>query len=122
MIRTRALSVAGLVFLAATLTFAHHAEPLYDMKNPTTVKGAVSRVEWGNPHVYLYVTVKNDKGEKEAWSIELTSPNTLKRYGWTNTTVKPGDSVTCTGGRAKSGAKTLRSSMVELADGKKLKS
>ena len=122
MIMTRTLRVAGIVCLAATFTFAHHAEPLYDMKNPTTVKGVVSRVEWANPHVYLYLNVKNDKGETEAWSIELTSPNTLKRYGWTSTTVKAGDSITCTGGRAKSGAKTLRSATVELPDGKKLKS
>jgi len=117
-----ALWVAGLWLLAAGPALPHHAETLYDMKTPTTVKGVVSRVEWSNPHAYLTLNVTNDKGGSEEWSIELNSPNSLKRYGWTSTTVKPGDQITCTGGRAKTGAKTMRGLTVELEDGKRLKS
>jgi hypothetical protein len=118
MSRRVVLPIAGIVLLAAQAMVAHHAEPLYDMKNPTTVKGVVSRVEWGNPHVYLHLTVN----PTEEWVIELTSPNALRRYGWTQETVKPGDMVTCTGGRAKTGARALRAATVETASGKKLKS
>lgn len=114
--------VASLLLLAAMPVRAHHAEPLYDMKNPSTLKGNVGKVEWGNPHVYLYLIVKNDRGEEEAWILELTSPNSLKRYGWTSTTVKPGDEISCTGGRAKTRARAMRCATVNLPEGRKLKS
>jgi hypothetical protein len=92
------------------------------MQNPTTVKGTVTRVEWSNPHAYLFINVINDKGEIEEWTVELNSPNLLKRKGWTSTTVKPGAEITCTGGRAKTGARSMRSTIVELANGQQLRS
>lgn len=115
-----------LLFLTTTVAtgpaLAHHAEPLYDMKHPVTITGVVSRVEWSNPHVYLYLNVNSERGATEEWSIELTAPHSLQHYGWTNTTVRPGDRVTCTGGRSKSGARALRGAMVQLPDGRRLKS
>jgi hypothetical protein len=108
--------------LIAGLALAHHSEPLYDMKHPVTITGVVSRVEWSNPHVYLYLNVNSEKGATEEWSIELSAPHSLQHYGWTTTAVKPGDRVTCTGGRSKSGARALRGALVELPDGRKLKS
>lgn len=118
---TSALFIVSLSMVTAVPAFTHHAEPLYDLQNPTTVSGVVTRVEWSNPHAYLFVNVKNDKGEVEEWSIELTSPNSLKRNGWITNAVKTGDRVVCTGGRAKIGARTMRAITIELADGKKLK-
>jgi hypothetical protein len=120
--RMLAVSIASLLLLAAMPVRAHHAEPLYDMKNPSTVSGEVGKVEWGNPHVYLYVSVKNDRGGGDEWSLELPSPNSLKHHGWKSDTVKPGDEISCTGGRAKTRAKTMRCAVVELPDGRKLKS
>lgn len=114
--------IASLLLLAATPVRAHHAEPLYDMNNPSTVRGEVGKVEWGNPHVYIYLSVKNDRGGGDEWSLELTSPNSLKHYGWKNDTVKPGDEIACTGGRSKTRARTMRCATVELPDGRKLKS
>jgi hypothetical protein len=95
---------------------------MYDMAHPTTVSGLVTKLDWTNPHGYIYVDVKNDKGEMEHWSIEIDSPNFLKHNGWTSTTVKPGDTITCTGGRAKSGALTMRCTIVKLSDGSELRS
>ncbi len=95
---------------------------MYDMDHPTTLKGVVTRVEWTNPHGYIYLDVKNDKGETEEWAAEINSPNFLKHNGWTSTTVKPGDTITVTGGAAKSGAKTMRCTTVVLADGLTLRS
>jgi len=120
--RRQSLRLFALALLTAWVMLAHHAEPLYDMKHPITVTGVVSRVEWSNPHVYLYLNIVGEKGGTEEWSIELTAPHSLQHYGWTSTTVKRGDRVTCTGGRAKSGVRALRSAMVELPDGKRLKS
>ncbi len=121
--RTKRALWATLALLLASLPLiAHHSVSMYDMRNPTTVKGVVSRVEWTNPHAYLYVNVKNDKGQVEEWAIEIDSPNFLKHNGWTSSTVKPGDTITCTGGRAKTGATTMRCTTVELANGEKLRS
>ncbi len=112
------------VFLALGVlpAFAHHSVSMYDMAHPTTVVGGVTKVEWTNPHAYLYMDVKNAKGEIEHWAIEVDSPNFLKHNGWTSTTVKPGDTITCTGGRAKSGALTMRATTVKLANGVELRS
>src|ERR1039458_6034949 len=77
-----------LVVAAPSPSLAHHSVSMYDMANPTTVVGVVERVEWTNPHAYVYLNVKNDKGVVEEWAIEINSPNFLKHNGWTNSTVK----------------------------------
>lgn len=120
---TKISSAFGFVVLLVTVpAFAHHSLAMYDMSNPVTVTGIVQRVEWTNPHAYLYVNVKDNKGNVEEWAIEIDRPDFLLRNGWTSTTVKPGDSISCTGGRAKAGGKTMRCTTVELASGKKLRS
>ncbi len=106
----------------APLALAHHSVSMYDMEHPTTVKGTVTRVEWTNPHGYIYLDVKDEKGQTVEWAVEINSPNFLKHNGWTSTTVKPGDVITATGGAAKSGAKTMRCTTVVLADGTVLRS
>jgi DNA/RNA endonuclease YhcR with UshA esterase domain len=117
-----AFTVCFEILLAASPAFAHHSTAQYDMQNPVTVKGLVERLEWTSPHAYLYVNVKNDKGNVEEWVIEIDSPSFLKQNGWTSATVKPGDVIICTGGRAKSGARAMRCTTVELANGEKLRS
>jgi len=113
-----------LVFLTALVqpALAHHSVSMYDMDHPTTVKGTVSRLEWTNPHGYIYLEVKDDKGQTVEWAVEINSPNFLKHNGWTSTIVKPGDVITVTGGAAKSGAKTMRCTTVVLGDGTVLRS
>jgi len=110
------------LLLAVAPALAHHSLALYEMTNPVTVKGVVTRLEWTNPHVHLYVEVKDGKGNVEEWTIEMDRPDFLSHNGWTSTTVKPGDPIICTGGPAKSGARTMRCTTVELANGKKLRS
>ncbi|MGA3292917.1 MAG: DUF6152 family protein [Candidatus Acidiferrales bacterium] len=117
-----AILIACISLLCAVPVFAHHSVSMYDMAHPTTVTGVVTKLDWTNPHGYIYVDVKNDKGETEHWAIEIDSPNFLKHNGWTSTTVKPGDTITCTGGRAKSGALTMRCTIVKLSDGEELRS
>jgi uncharacterized protein DUF6152 len=112
----------SLLLAVALPALAHHSVSMYDMQNPTTIKGTVDRLEWTNPHAYIYVNVKNDKGETEQWAIEIDSPNFLKHNGWTRDTVKPGDTITATGGRARTGARTMRCTTIELANGEKLRS
>jgi Family of unknown function (DUF6152) len=115
---------AGLLLMIAAPapSFAHHSVSMYDMANPTTVTGTVERVEWTNPHAYVYLLVKDEKGETQEWAIEINSPNFLKHNGWTSTTVKAGDTITCTGGRAKDGARSMRCTGVKLSNGLALRS
>jgi hypothetical protein len=118
-----AVWIAGLLLLlAAPAANAHHSTSMYDMEHPSTYQGVVTRVEWTNPHAYVYLNVKNDKGGVDEWAMEINSPNFLHHNGWTSTTVKPGDVIKCTGGAAKSGAKTMRCTTVVLADGTELRS
>jgi len=115
------LAVAAVVSLASPLS-AHHSTAMYQMDHPTTVTGTVKRFEWTNPHAFIYIDVKDEKGTSTEWEIELMSLNHLRSYGWVRTTVKPGDVITCTGGAAKSGAPSMISALLKLPDGRELKS
>jgi uncharacterized protein DUF6152 len=115
--------VALLVALVlASPTFAHHSTSMYDMNNPVTVTGVVKRFEWTNPHAFIFLDVKDQKGNVVEWEVEMMSLNHLRGYGWTRSTVKPGDVISCTGGAAKSGATSMISSYMKLADGRSMKS
>jgi len=112
---------SGLALTALPLV-AHHGTGMYDMGNPTTITGVVKRFEWTNPHAYIYVEVKDEKGNAVEWAVEMMSLNHLKSYGWSRNTVQPGDTISCTGGAAKSGAPAMLSSLIKLGDGRVIKS
>jgi Family of unknown function (DUF6152) len=116
-----ALAVAGVLLVGGSL-LAHHSTAMYDMANPVTVKGAVKRFEWTNPHAFIYLDVTDEKGNVVEWEVEMMSLNHLRSYGWVRTTVKAGDIISCTGGRAKSGAPSMISALIELPDGRKIRS
>ena len=88
-----AASLTALLALAARAE-AHHSFAMFDKKSSTTVKGTVSKVEWKNPHAYLFVNVTAEGGATRQYTIECSSPNELKRFGWKMTSVKVGDAVT----------------------------
>src|ERR1700719_4068922 len=110
------------MMLTATPSFAHHSTAMYNMASPTTVTGVVKRFEWTNPHAFIYLEVTDEKGNKAEWAIEMMSLNHLKSYGWLHDTVKPGETITCTGGAAKSGDPAMLASLIKLADGRMIKS
>lgn len=97
---------------------AHHSTSMYDMDNPVTVTGTVKKFEWTNPHAFIFLDVK----DKDVWEVELMSLNHLRSYGWLRDTVKPGDVISCTGGRARSGVTSMISSLIKLADGREIRS
>ena len=116
------LTLGMTLICAAQPLLAHHSTALYDMANPVTVAGVVKRFEWTNPHALIYLDVKDDQGNIKEWTIELTSPSQLKAYGWARDLVKPGDRISCTGGRAKNGLPAMLSSLLRLSDGRTIKS
>ena len=113
-----ALGLAG----AAVPLLAHHGTGMYDMSHPTTITGVVKRFEWTNPHAYIYLDVKDDKGTVVEWAVEMMALNHLKSYGWSRGLVQPGDMISCTGGAAKGGQPAMLSSIIKLPDGREIKS
>jgi hypothetical protein len=112
--------VCGLLALPAA---AHHSFPAqYDADKPVTLTGTVTKVEWMNPHMLFYVDVADDKtGKVVNWTLEMGSPNTLMRLGWTRDSMQPGDVVTIEGSLARDGSPLVNVRSVMLAKtGKKL--
>ena len=100
--RLRRLSVVvGLCVAMVPVVSAHHSQSEYDLKAKVEVAGAVTKVEWKSPHVWVYVDVIDDKGQTVNWSFELPSPVTLMRRGWTRDSLKAGDRVSVSGAPAR---------------------
>ncbi|HEV3329382.1 MAG TPA: DUF6152 family protein [Bryobacteraceae bacterium] len=98
-----------LTFLAVTagLLLAHHGQAGYNTTGPVTVSGTVVDFQFVNPHCIVSLDAKDEHGELQKWQGELTSPNHLLRAGWASDSLKPGDKITITGFRAKSGANSV---------------
>jgi hypothetical protein len=87
--------VAGLgVFCLAVPVVAHHGfDTEYDANKKITLTGVVSKVEWTNPHMHVYIDVTDASGKLTTYNMELTSPNSVQRQGWGKNDLKPGDKV-----------------------------
>jgi len=97
-----ALIVGALV--ARPLSAHHSFAAEYDSNKPVNVKGAVTKIEWNNPHVYFYIDVRDEKtGKVTNWAFEMGAPAVIQRSGWKRNTMKIGDMVIVTGSQAKSG-------------------
>jgi Family of unknown function (DUF6152) len=113
------ITIVLLLSLAGS-SYAHHATASFDMANSATVKGTVTGFDWTNPHVYIYVDVKDAKGAVEKWSVEMASVGMLARAGWRRDTVKPGDEITVIGNRAKDGRPFLHLNKLVFANGQEM--
>jgi hypothetical protein len=100
-----ALALAAIICLSAASASAHHSFAAeYDSNKPLNLTGAVTKIEWNNPHVYFYIDVRDEKtGKVTNWAFEMGAPAVIARSGWKRTTMKIGDLVTVTGSQAKSG-------------------
>lgn len=116
--------VTGLLFVSAG-AFAHHGNSAYDEEHWITITGTVTEFVWSNPHVQIYLDVKDDKGNVVKWSVESQSPGILRRNEWTGTSLKPGDKITITLAPAKNGVPVgfsgNKDGKVVFADGRVLK-
>ncbi len=112
-----ALSIAG-----ASLSAHHGRGTTYDMQKRLTLKGNVSRVDWRNPHVVIYLDVKDPDGTVVTWGFENAGVSQLAQEGYSRNTLKLGQEVTAVLNPAANGAATGIIVKVILADGKEIMS
>jgi Family of unknown function (DUF6152) len=108
------------LLLVSIPALAHHGTNLYDMTKTTTLKGTITKFEWGNPHNQIYFDVTDDKGVVSHWNAETEPPAVMSESGWTRKALAPGDQVTVYLNAAKNGATVGILQKIVLADGKEL--
>jgi hypothetical protein len=102
-----ALSLTGLFFAAPQSAPAHHSfATQFDPTRPITLEGTVTKVEWRNPHIWVYIDVENDDGTVTPWECEGGAPNALTRRGWSRETLQLGSTLEIEGYLARNGTNT----------------
>jgi uncharacterized protein DUF6152 len=123
--KTRLSLVFGLVCLIVMPALAHHSfDAEYDSTKTLTVVGYVTKVDWVNPHAFVYFDSKDDKGVVRSYRVEMGPPYALQRGGWKKDTLKIGDKITVENmALAKDGSNTggsLPTTSMTLASGQKM--
>jgi len=105
----------------ATPVVAHHSFAAeFDGTQPVTLRGTVTKVEWANPHGWIYLDVKGADGKTVSWAVETAAPNALIRRGVRNSDFPVGTEITVNGYRAKNGTARANASTLTLPDGREL--
>jgi len=119
MIRRSVVGVAAAVLLSATPALAHHAFSAdFDRDRRITLTGTITKLEWINPHAYLYLDVKDTGGHTANWKVELGSRDELA--GWTTPPLKVGQQMTIRGWLAKNGSLFVNADSLLLDSGERL--
>jgi hypothetical protein len=108
-----------LVLLAPAAMLAHHAYTAeFDITKPVKLTGVLTRLEWSNPHIWIYLDVKDDQGKVTNWGFSASPPGMLTRRGITKNSLKTGEILTISGHRAKDGSNNASGNIVKFADGR----
>ena len=109
-------ALVGLITAAAPVVAHHSFAAEYDRDKPLKLTGAVTRVEWQNPHAYFYIDVKDPQsGRVVNWAFEMAAPAVLQRTGWKRSSMKVGDVLIVEGWAAKDGAHHGNARVVTMA-------
>ncbi|HEY6621156.1 MAG TPA: DUF6152 family protein [Steroidobacteraceae bacterium] len=112
----RVIPFAAALFIAP-VSKAHHSSAMYDDKQSVTVEGAITKFEWSNPHVYIYLKQLTAAGQTVDWEVEASPPSILRRLGWSQDILHPGDAITVTGHPARDpGRKSLIPTLIKKGD------
>lgn len=117
-----AAALAAIVTVGAAIpALSHHSfSAEFDINQPVQLTGEVIRMEFTNPHSYIYVKVTTDAGEEQEWAIEGGAPNALIRRGWSRDSLPAGTLVTIVGYRSRDGENRASGGAVTLPDGSEL--
>ena len=119
--RAAAFAVPLLLAIVITVSAHHSVQAEFDLEKPVTISGKVTKVEWINPHAYLYMDVTDAKGAVKKWSFEMAGPGALRRAGLSRSDrggLKAGDMITVNGILAKDGTDFGLVKNVKLPDGR----
>jgi hypothetical protein len=114
--------VAGLLTVAGPLLGHHGRGATYDADKEITLTGTVTELAWRNPHVAIYIDVKDANGKVVNWGFESSNVSTMSREGWSRNTLRLGQEITITFNPSRSGAPIGIVRKVVLADGKVIRS
>jgi hypothetical protein len=115
------MGAALLLAMAAAPAQAHHAFAAeFDAKKPVKLRGTVTKMEWINPHAWIYIDVKQADNTTVEWMIEAGTPNTLLRRGFTKDTLKPGTEILVDGYQSKDGSLRANGRDLTLPNGQTL--
>jgi hypothetical protein len=106
-VRLCASALAGLLLATVPLRAHHEILAKFDDKKPLTLKGVVTLIDWRDPHIHVFMNVKDNKGETLNWAVELESPIDLQESGWNRETLHPGDAITVQGITARNGSRQI---------------
>ena len=121
-LRVFLLAMLALTILTPSMGAHHGRGRAYDMNKRLTLKGAVSNVKWQNPHVLIYIDVKDETGKVVTWAFENSNVHTLALQGYNRNTLKVGQEVTAIVNPAVNGEPLGIIVKVILADGKEIMS
>jgi len=111
----RFLAVFALLFAAGAI--AHHSVSNFDFDKSVTVNGSVTYFSFTNPHSFIDIKAKDEKGVETMWKVFATSKVVLQRYGWTPSSVKAGDVITVTGHPDKTKPQEMYLTKIKFANG-----
>src|SRR5215472_16164684 len=117
---TRFVLIIGIaILLSAMVAYAQHTlGAKFDLTKPLTLKGTVTQIDWANPYVHILMKV-SDTPRPALWAVEVDGAINLARNGGSETSVKPGETITVEGFAARDGSKQVSGNTVTL-DGKKV--
>jgi len=116
------LASVGLLLAAGAPARAHHSFGVeYDVNKPVTLTGVITKIEWTNPHSFVFLDIKDASGKVTNWRFEGYPPTVLYRTGWKrDVTMKAGDEITVYGWQSRVGGPWGHARQITFADGKKL--
>ncbi len=107
------------MIVTAVPALAHHAfGSEFDAKQPITLRGSLTKMEWSNPHGWIYIDVKGSDGTVVNWAVEFGPPNALMRRGLRKSDFAFGTEIVVDGYRAKGGSPTMNGKTVKFAAGR----
>jgi hypothetical protein len=118
--RTLLSLLTALMVAASSSLYAHHSfAATYDANKPVTFSGAVTKVEFRNPHIWVFVDVK--EGDKVTnWGCEGGAPIQLFRQGWRPDTLKQGDEISIEGFAARDGKPVCNMRVIKTGEGRRV--